>query len=94
MGRGLAPPFGRGRGDQGRVDGLDRGGGRGGGVGGIGGVSGVGGREEKIARPARGRGWGTANAKIARRKEENKSAIGNHHRKDRAARKMRMSAGV
>jgi activating signal cointegrator complex subunit 2 len=93
MGRGLAPPFGRGRGEEGRGDGGDSGGIRGARGGGGGGVSGVGGRGQEVARPARGRGWGTANAKIARRKEENKSAIGNHHRKDRAARKMRMSAG-
>jgi activating signal cointegrator complex subunit 2 len=52
-----------------------------------------GGRGEGDERPSRGRDWGTANAKVARRKEENKSAIGNHHRKDRAARKMRMAAG-
>ena len=58
-----------------------------------GGRGGEGGRGEGDERPSRGRGWGTANAKVARRKEENKSAIGNHHRKDRAARKMRMAAG-
>ena len=83
-GRGVAPPGGRGRGGAGRGGGEGRGGSGGG----------VDGRGEGGPRPARGRGWGTANAKVARRKEENKSAIGNHHRKDRAARKMRMAGGL
>ena len=61
---------------------------RGGGGGGFGrglpaggrGMGGGDGRREGLDRPSRGRGWGTANAKVARRKEENKGAIGNHHR--------------
>ena len=51
------------------------------------------GQEVRGERAPRGRGWGTANAKAARRKEANKSAIGNHHRKDRAARKLRGAFG-
>ncbi|EKX43620.1 hypothetical protein GUITHDRAFT_140377 [Guillardia theta CCMP2712] len=42
-------------------------------------------------KASRGRGWGRANARLTRRKEENKSAVSNHHRKDRAARKMRLA---
>ena len=88
----------------------------------LGGGAGEVGREDvtvESARdgPSRGRGWGTANPKAARRKEENKGAIGwqssqvcmhartractqvhdlmavSYHRKDRAARKMRMGFG-
>jgi hypothetical protein len=62
-----------------------RGGGGGGGFGrglpaGGRGTGGGDGRRDGVDRPSRGRGWGAANAKVARRKEENKGAIGNHHR--------------